>query len=238
MAPFLHYRNARIRFLSLPILLSFVYLAAASPFAPRDRNGACTKTKVAVLGAGIAGIAAAQTLHNASITDFIILDVNDYIGGRVKHTSFGKNPATGEPYTIELGANWIEGLGSEGGLENPIWTLVKKWGVRNTYSNYSSIQTYDANGIADYSTLLDEYENAYSTVASDAGTLLTQTHQDRTMRAGLSIADWKPKNNMQKQAVEWWEFDWEYTYPPDQSSQTWAVVASTHLQSDNIIQNT
>ncbi|RDL37527.1 Amine oxidase [Venustampulla echinocandica] len=165
----------------------------------------------------MAGITATQTLHNASIRDFMILDVNDYIGGRVKHTTFGNNAATGEPYTVELGANWVQGLGSEGGPENPIWTLAKKWGLQNKYSNYSSIQTYDENGATDYAARLDDYENAYSTVEQDAGTILTQTYQDRTMRTGLSIADWKPKKNMQKQAAEWWEFDWEYTYSPDQS---------------------
>ncbi|TVY80942.1 Polyamine oxidase [Lachnellula suecica] len=180
--------------------------------------------QVAVLGAGMAGIAAAQTLHNASITDFHIIDVNSYIGGRVAHTTFGTNPSTGKPYTVELGANWVQGLGSPGGPENPIWTLAKKWGLNNTYSNYSSIQTYDENGIADYAALLDDYETAYSTVEEQAGTILTQNLQDRTMRTGLSIGDWKPKKDMKKQAAEWWEFDWEYAYSPDQSSQTWAIV--------------
>jgi polyamine oxidase len=172
----------------------------------------------------MAGIAAAQSLHNASISDFVIVDVNDYIGGRVAHTTFGTNPVTKEPYVVELGANWVQGLGSPGGPENPIWTLAKKWGLTNTYSNYSSIQTYDQNGIADFAGLLDDYEDDYSTVEQDAGTILTQNLQDRTMRTGLSIADWKPKKNMQQQAAEWWEFDWEYAYSPDQSSQTWAIV--------------
>ena len=76
-------------------------LSIASPTPPK--NGTCRKTKVVILGAGMTGIAAAQALHNASVTDFIIVDVNDYIGGRVKHTSFGKNASSGEPYVVELG---------------------------------------------------------------------------------------------------------------------------------------
>jgi polyamine oxidase len=208
------------------LLLSLFQTAAASPHYPRTtpQNSTCTKTKVAVLGAGMAGIAAAQLLHNASISDFIIIDVNSYIGGRVAHTTFGTNSSTNQPYTVELGANWVQGLVSPDGPENPIWTLAKKWGLVNTYSNYSSIQTYDENGFADYAGLLDDYETAYSTVEEDSGTILTQNLQDRTMRTGLSIADWKPKKDMQMQAVEWWEFDWEYAYSPDQSSQTWAIV--------------
>ena len=37
------------------------------------------------------------SITNASIFDFLIIDVNDYIGGRVAHTTFGKNPTTGAP---------------------------------------------------------------------------------------------------------------------------------------------
>lgn len=42
----------------------------------------CRKTTVAILGAGVAGITAAQALSNASISDFLIVERNDYIGGR------------------------------------------------------------------------------------------------------------------------------------------------------------
>lgn len=120
-----------------------------------------------------------------------------------------------------------QGLGSEGGPENPIWTLAKKYNLSNTYSDYSSILTYDESGAVNYTNLLDEtYEDAYTILEQDAGTILSQNLQDRSYRVGLSLANWKPKKNMQQQAVEWWEFDWEYSYSPDQSSQTWAVVVS------------
>jgi hypothetical protein len=39
------------------------------------------------------------------VNDFVIIEYNGEIGGRVKHTNFGKDP-NGNPYTIELGANW------------------------------------------------------------------------------------------------------------------------------------
>jgi len=116
---------------------------------------------------------------------------------------------------------------SEGGPENPIWTLAKKYNLSNTYSDYSSILTYDETGAVDYTKLLDEtYEDAYAIVEQDAGTILSHNLQDRSYRVGLSLADWKPKKNMQQQAVEWWEFDWEYSYSPEQSSQTWSTVVS------------
>lgn len=39
------------------------------------------------------------------MTDFLIVEYRDRIGGRVAHTTFGAQ-ADGTPYTIELGANW------------------------------------------------------------------------------------------------------------------------------------
>jgi polyamine oxidase len=191
----------------------------SSPSAPSK----CKKTSVVVLGAGMAGIAAAQAMTNASMTDFLIVDVNSYIGGRVKHTTFGKDP-DGNPYTVELGANWVQGLGSEGGPENPIWTLAKKYNLSNTYSDYDSILTYDQSGAVNYSYILDEFDEPYATMEQAAGTILVENLQDKSVRTGLSLANWKPKKDMQRQAVEWWEFDWEYSYSPDLSSETWSIV--------------
>ncbi|KAI1777977.1 amine oxidase [Hypoxylon cercidicola] len=192
--------------------------------APRASNETeCRKTTVAVLGAGVAGITAAQALSNASISDFLIVERNDYIGGRVAHTNFGSRP-DGTPYVVELGANWVQGLGSEGGPENPIWTLAKKYGLNNTYSNYSSILTYDVTGASDYSDLFDTFEDAYATAEQDAGYILTDNLQDASVRAGLSVAGWKPKKDMHAQALEWWEWDWETAWPPEQSGFLFGIT--------------
>lgn len=75
-------------------------------------------------GAGVAGITTAvgtddecggerlmhqqQALHNASFDDFIMIEHREQVGGRAYHTTFGKN-GEGQPYTIELGANWVGG---------------------------------------------------------------------------------------------------------------------------------
>ena len=45
-----------------------------------------------------------QALSNASVTDFLIVEYNSVIGGRVAHTTFG---AKKQSYTVELGANWV-----------------------------------------------------------------------------------------------------------------------------------
>lgn len=185
----------------------------------------CRQASVAILGAGMAGITAAQALSNASITDFVIVDVNPYIGGRVKSAKFGKD-SDGNPYTVELGANWVQGLGTPQGPENPIWSLARKHNLTTTYSDLSSLLTYDHDGKNDYTDLIDEYDNAYSIVEKEAGYILSEGYQDRSFRVGLSLAGWKPKQSMLHQAAEFWRFDWEFTHSPDLTSQTFAVLVS------------
>jgi polyamine oxidase len=61
----------------------------------------------------------------------------------------------------------------------------------------------------DYSSLIDDFETAYATLAEDAGYILTENLQDRSIRTGLSLAGWKPNqmdNTMAAYAVEWWEW--------------------------------
>lgn len=63
--------------------------------------------------------------------------------------------------------------------------------------------------------MIDDYEgDPYSAVEQDAGYILSGNLQDRSFRSGLSLAGWKPGNDMEAQAVEWWEFDWEYGQAP------------------------
>lgn len=149
-----------------------------------------------------------QALSNQSVSDFLILEYKDEIGGRVAHTTFGKQK-DGSPFVVELGANWVQGLGSKGGPENPIWTLAKKYGLKNTYSNYSSILTYNQHGAKDFDPLWDHFDDAYTSVEQAAGYIFTEELQDTSTRSGLSLAGWKPRltdDQMAAYAIEWWEW--------------------------------
>ena len=88
------------------------------------------------------------------------------------------------------------------------------YNLTNTYSNYSSLETFNQDGATDYTDLIDDFENAYSTVEEQAGYILTQNLQDMSFRSALSLAGWKPGNDPEAQTVEWWEFDFEYGYNP------------------------
>ena len=74
------------------------------------------KHKVLILGAGAAGITAAKTLYDQGITDFLVLEAQDYIGGRMKQVPFSG-------MKIEEGANWIHYVDED---DNPLNLYLRK----------------------------------------------------------------------------------------------------------------
>ncbi|KAG6011004.1 hypothetical protein E4U21_000035 [Claviceps maximensis] len=207
----------RITHLAAGISLTIQPITAhvTQPLAP---HAECKKTTVAILGGGMAGITAAQALSNNSITDFLIIEYNERIGGRATHRNFGKK-RDGSPYVVELGANWIQGLGNPSGPQNPIWLLAQKHGLKNNNSNFRSTLTYNETGHTDYRELLVEYWDAWANASVKAGQMLADNIQDETVRAGLSLAGWNPKHNdMKRQAIDWWCWDWEAATTPEESS--------------------
>ena len=92
--------------------------------APSERK------KVLILGAGAAGVTAAKTLHDKGITDYLVLEWQDYIGGRMKVVPFAG-------IKVELGANWIHYLDEE---ENPQVPLMDKHNLTGHLSNYSNVR--------------------------------------------------------------------------------------------------
>ena len=77
------------------ILLSlFAGLSRAQPSCVNQ------DAEVLILGAGMSGIAAARTLYDRGLKDFLILEGRSGIGGRMRGADFAG-------VKIELGANWI-----------------------------------------------------------------------------------------------------------------------------------
>ncbi|KAJ4244403.1 hypothetical protein NW762_014531 [Fusarium torreyae] len=207
-------------------VLSAFFSAAQSSAIPRADKGSCKKTKVAILGAGVAGIAAAQNLTDAKITDYIIVEHNDYIGGRLRKHSFGKNSTTNKPFTIELGANWIEGLGSDKTHENPIYELAKKHKIKSTFADYDAFKTYDHEGDTDWSDKIDEFDSAADQMSAVAGEIILDNLQDTSARAALRTAGWRPKrDDMHAQAADWWGWDFEAGVTADESGLVFGEAA-------------
>ena len=91
---------------------------------------------VLVIGAGMAGIAAAQALRQRGLT-VTILEARERVGGRVWTDRSWQGTA------LDLGASWIHGT-----KKNPLTELVKQFNIKTLPTHYDSHTVYDADGRA------------------------------------------------------------------------------------------
>jgi Flavin containing amine oxidoreductase len=89
--------------------------------------------QVLILGGGVAGVMAAETLHRRGIDNFKIIEARDALGGRMKSFSFG---IPGSEYVLELGADWIHGTQTNDGPSNPIYDLARKHNLSTQPNHY------------------------------------------------------------------------------------------------------
>ena len=166
-------------------------------------------TTVLILGGGISGIAAAKTLSDNGIKDFIILEGTDRIGGRMRKMQFHNN-------TIELGANWIQGMKG-----NPIEDLALKCGLKGNIEDRSFVIR---NGSGYNTTTKGKMAHLkyYEDVMDEIRTRRRESKQeDISVRVGLRLADWLPVTP-EEDVAEYLEYDFEYAVPPKYISiRTW-----------------
>ncbi|KAI9461925.1 amine oxidase [Lactarius psammicola] len=185
-------------------------LASEAPFVLQAPD-----TQVLILGGGVAGIIAARKLAAQGITDFIIVEARDELGGRMRSTKFG---APNHQMTVELGANWIHGTQEGNGPANPILELARKHNLTTVKSDeHTSIKTYDANGAVDYLNVFKNALDAFNRFTIAAAARLPGDLVDLTARAGYALIGQKPKTP-HEMASEYFAFDFTYAQTPEQSS--------------------
>ena len=96
---------------------------------------AAAARRVIVVGAGVAGLAAAQRLRSAG-HDVLVLEARDRLGGRVFTSTHWRGPG------MDLGASWIHGAGPA----NPIAQLARQIGARLVSTNAERAEAYDGDG--------------------------------------------------------------------------------------------
>jgi monoamine oxidase len=105
--------------------------------------------RVVVVGAGIAGLAAAKQLQTWG-AEVVVLEAGDYVGGRI-HTDM----SLGAPF--EFGAGWMHGSNSD----NPIQDLAEKIGANTFVTDDENLEVFDMQGQSltdeSYSRLDDMY---------------------------------------------------------------------------------
>ncbi|KAF7357089.1 Amine oxidase [Mycena sanguinolenta] len=210
-----------IQFL-LAVTSASIALAASTPQI-HDTTSTNSKNDrtVLILGGGVSGIIAARTLAQKNITNFLIVEARDELGGRMRSMEFG---AQGKSVTIELGANWIQGTQEGDGPANPILTLAREHGVKTVDSDfYGSVVTYDETGMVDYLDVLNDAVDAYNNLTVVGGGRVPTKQVDTTCRTGYSLIGAKPKTPADM--VTEYYVDWEYAQTPEQTSwiaSSWA----------------
>ncbi|XP_021544824.1 spermine oxidase isoform X3 [Mirounga angustirostris] len=128
--------------------------------------------RVVVIGAGLAGLAAAKALLEQGFTDVTVLEASSCIGGRVQSVKLGLLLSPSGHATFELGATWIHG--SHG---NPIYHLAEANGLLEETTDgersVGRISLYSKNGVACYLTnrgcripkdVVEEFSDLYNEV--------------------------------------------------------------------------
>jgi len=189
-------------------------LGTAASKAPQDCNN---DLDVLVLGAGIAGVKAAATLYEAGVTNFAVLEQSDRIGGRMWNITW-------EGLTIELGANWIEGIPQD---ENPVWTIAQKIGLKGNYTAQedSPIKPtlYDAHGKVPEAEAFRAHHRIIHALNS---ALNVSCHRhlnnlsDISLREALLHTGWPAREDQTalERTLEFFVIDWDFEYPAEEVS--------------------
>jgi len=143
---------------------------------------------VLVVGAGIAGLAAARKLVDAGVS-VIVIEARDRIGGRI-----WTSRTLGLP--LDLGASWIHGLRG-----NPIAALAKQANVAIAPCNYESATAYDELGAP-----LDEkarlaLEKRFAALMSGVDDLREQADTDAALATAIAKMRRKTQTGAQEQRM-------------------------------------
>ncbi|CAN6299955.1 unnamed protein product [Urochloa humidicola] len=170
--------------------------------------------KVIIVGAGMSGISAGKRLSDAGITDFVILEATDRIGGRMHKTSFaGLN--------VEMGANWVEGVGGE--QINPIWSMANKTlQLKSFFSDYDHLAEniykqdgglYPQDFVQKRIERADEVEESGSKLS---GTLHSSGRDDMSVLAMHRLNDHMPSGPCTPvdMVIDYYKYDYEFAEPP------------------------
>lgn len=149
---------------------------AAATMLPGCGGGRDAGEHIVVVGAGIAGLAAARRLADEGLR-VTVLEARERIGGRVwTDTSLG--------VPIDLGAAWIHGTDG-----NPIVALAAEAGVKTVETDFYNVVLYDAGGTVDAEGVQAAF-GAWDEIAAEIQALSEQAGDNASLADGLAeVAD-------------------------------------------------
>jgi len=165
---------------------------------------------VVIVGAGWAGMAAADHLAKAGAS-FVVLEANDYTGGRTHAFEFGSD-SVGK-YVFEQGSNWIC-ASQDGKLQgkpsvkhNPLLALARQENLGLTYipgatdgnmSNYFKVYDENGNDGDPSGSLRAKANKAIECLNKNGDNYANKV----SVRTALNDCGWKPETNVE------WALDW------------------------------
>ena len=165
----------------------------------------------------MAGISAAKTLHDNGITNFIILEQRDRIGGRVNSSLFAGS-------TVELGPQWILGADPSAPLSirHPIIRLAQQCGLQyRQLPLQGTFTVYNREGEDITTDALTTFGTQFLPARASALQQLAQLQeedplgdQDLTVDAAFRLNGWNARNPVQ-QWIEYFVSDFPFGVPAD-----------------------
>ncbi|KAJ8753614.1 hypothetical protein K2173_022855 [Erythroxylum novogranatense] len=190
---------------------------------------------VIIIGAGLSGIIAAKTLHEAGTQDILILEANGRIGGRLQTTQFAG-------HTIEMGANWLVGGGPEC---SHLYEIANQLKLKTFFSDFQDISSnvYMQEGglypqdVADAAfeaaEARDKFCNKLSNMLSSSSGKDGSDDNDISISDAQRLSEHVPTTPLEM-VIDYFYYDYEDSQPPsflDFGEETFFVADSRGFQS-------
>ncbi|XP_057296945.1 uncharacterized protein LOC130625848 [Hydractinia symbiolongicarpus] len=186
---------------------------------------------VLIVGAGYSGLSAALHFHRSNITNFVVLEAEDDICGRVKEIKFAG-------VTLPYGAGWIHHTEKD----HIIQRLALKYKLKTRVDDYSykNVLFRDAANGSMYpqqmiKSKFADIHTKMRTMDTIIENRIKNGRSDVDLKTGLRMAGWKIKSNLER-AIEYFMFDFENGIEPDVISAS--AYSSTGTGNDSIVTDT
>ena len=197
-----HSTATKMQKLLVQVVIVALVRHAVSQSCSLDTDGDAVNTEVLILGAGISGIAAARTLEVNGV-DFLVIEATDRIGGRIREYN---------GTSIEVGANWIQGLDRNDKKRHPIW---REWlecdpdgpEGSETPDDFERVYNeegneYDIEDYKEYERISDRFDLAYSKAVKLGEGI--EISNDISLEKALEMEGWDPNSPTPlDEFVEW-----------------------------------